>query len=50
VEYASVSEAKAVLDKQEKIVLDGYTLFIDYGSKQGMVNQLKKSSAAMINT
>jgi len=31
VEYRSVDEAKAVFDKPDDIVLDGNTLFIDYG-------------------
>jgi len=31
VEYRSVNEAKAVFDKLDDIVIDGNTLYIDYG-------------------
>lgn len=31
VEFASVDEAQAVFDKEENFVLDGRSLFIDYG-------------------
>ena len=31
VEFASVDDAKAVFDKEENFVLDGRSLFIDYG-------------------
>ena len=31
VKYSTVDEAKAVFDKKEDIVLDGRSLFIDYG-------------------
>jgi len=30
VEYASVEEAKAVVDKQQEVVLDGCNLFVGY--------------------
>ncbi|XP_065889936.1 nucleolin-like isoform X2 [Dysidea avara] len=33
VDYASVEEAKAVFDKQEEIVVNGHTLYIDYSLK-----------------
>jgi len=43
VEYASVEEAKVVLDKQEEFVLAENTLFIDYGFHQGMLKEARRN-------
>ena len=39
-----MEEAKAVFDKQEEIVVNGHTLYIDYSLKvqQGKVDQVEK--------
>ena len=37
--YASVDEAKAVIDKQGHIVVDGFSLFISYSSYKITANQ-----------
>ena len=38
VHYSTIDEAKAVFDKQEDIVLDGCSLFVEYSFPKGEVN------------
>ena len=38
VEYRNMDEAKAVFEKQEDIILDGHTLFIDYSKVTQLID------------